>query len=142
MYTVASGCLQCDSILRGEYACATPGCDGFAGNELCLPRASTFIYSVYLVYLKTVQPSRECYCICIACGYLLIAYSEESSRDYRIHPNFRGAQFSRIAISKHFAETIFTDQAFRVYGILKFCQLNFRELLKSVKTKKITRFEI
>ena len=28
--------------------------------------------------------------------------------------NFRGAQFSRIALSKHFAETIFADQGFRV----------------------------
>ena len=28
---------------------------------------------------------------------------------YRIRPNFRGTQFSRIAIFKHFAETIFAD---------------------------------
>ena len=33
---------------------------------------------------------------------------------------FRGAQFLRIAISKHFVETIFADQEFRVYGIQKF----------------------
>ena len=39
---------------------------------------------------------------------------------YCIRPNFRGAQFSRIAISEHFAETIFVDQEFGVYGILKF----------------------
>ena len=51
---------------------------------------------------------------------------------YRIRPNFRGAQFSWIAISKeHFAETIFADQEFRVYSILKF----------SAKTAKITRLE-
>ena len=60
---------------------------------------------------------------------------------YHIRPNFRGAQFSRIAISKHFAETIFADQEFRVYSILKFRELNFRRLLKSVKTTKITRLE-
>ena len=29
---------------------------------------------------------------------------------YRIRPNFQGAQFSRIAIFKQFAETIFADQ--------------------------------
>ena len=33
---------------------------------------------------------------------------------YRIRPNFRGAQFSQIAISKHFVETIFADQEFQV----------------------------
>ena len=74
---------------------------------------------------------------------------------YRIPPNFRGAQFSRIAIPKHFAETIFADQEFRVYGIplllalhfekvygiLKFRELNFRRLLGSAKTAKITRLE-
>ena len=48
---------------------------------------------------------------------------------YRICPNFRGAQFSRIAFSKHLAETIFADQEFRVYGILKFRELNFCEML-------------
>ena len=48
---------------------------------------------------------------------------------YRISPNFRGGQFSRIAISKHFAETIFADQEFQVYG------------LGSAKTAKITRLE-
>ena len=29
----SAGCLPCDSVLRGEYACAT-GCDEFADNEL------------------------------------------------------------------------------------------------------------
>ena len=58
-----------------------------------------------------------------------------------MHPNFRGAQFSRIAISKHFAETIFAEQAFRVYGIVKFRKLNFRGLLESAKTAKITGLE-
>ena len=60
---------------------------------------------------------------------------------YRIRPGFRSAQFSRIALSKHFAETLFADQEFRVYGILKFRELNFRELLESAKTAKITRLE-
>ena len=46
--------------------------------------------------------------------------------DYHICPNFRGAQFSQIAISKHFAETIFVDQEFGVYGIPIFHMLNFR----------------
>ena len=44
---------------------------------------------------------------------------------YCIRPNFRGAQL----ISKHFTETIFVDREFRVYGILKFCELNLRGLL-------------
>ena len=60
---------------------------------------------------------------------------------YRIRPNFCGAQFSWIALSKHFAETIFADQEFRVYGILKFRELNFRGLLKSAKTAKIMHRE-
>ena len=55
--------------------------------------------------------------------------------------NFQAAQFSQIAISKHFTETIFADQEFRVYGFVKFCELNFRGLLKSAKTAKITRLE-
>ena len=29
-----------------------------------------------------------------------------------VRPNFQGAQLLRIAISKHFAETIFADQEF------------------------------
>ena len=33
---------------------------------------------------------------------------------YCIRPNFRGAQFSWIAFSKHFVETIFADKEFRV----------------------------
>ena len=45
---------------------------------------------------------------------------------YCIHPDFRGAQFSQIATSKHFAETICADQGFWVYGIPKFRQLNVR----------------
>ena len=50
--------------------------------------------------------------------------------EYNIRPNFCGAQFPQIAISKHFAETIFVHQEFpefRVLGILKFRQLNFCE---------------
>ena len=58
-----------------------------------------------------------------------------------MRPNFRAAQFSRIAISKKIAETIFADQQFRVYGFVKFRELDIRELLKSVKTAKITRPE-
>ena len=70
---------------------------------------------------------------------------------YCIRLNFRGAQFSRIAISKHFAETIFANQEFqkfRVYGILKFCELNFRELLgihencEKICTSKICMYTI
>ena len=60
---------------------------------------------------------------------------------YRIRPNFRGAQFSRVALSKHFAETIFADEEFRIYSILKFRELNFRGLLKSAKTAKIMRLK-
>ena len=51
---IASGCLQCDSVLGGEYACTTQ-CDEYAGNELCLSRTLTTVYivlSLYLVYLK------------------------------------------------------------------------------------------
>ena len=47
---------------------------------------------------------------------------------YRICPNFRDTQFSRIVLSKQFAETIFADQEFRVYGIINFASLKFREL--------------
>ena len=54
---IACGCLQCDSILGGEYMyvylCAIH-CDEFAGNELCLPRTSTSVFLVYLVYFKAV----------------------------------------------------------------------------------------
>ena len=59
---------------------------------------------------------------------------------YRIRPNFQGAQFLRIAISKHFAETIFADQVFRVYDILKFRGLNFRGLLGSTKITCLKKF--
>ena len=59
----------------------------------------------------------------------------------RIRPNFWGAQFLRIAISKHFAGKIFADQEFWKYSILKFHALNFRGLLKSAKTAKIMRLE-
>ena len=37
--------------------------DEFAGNELCLPTTSTIVFSVYLIYFKTVKPGRECYCM-------------------------------------------------------------------------------
>ena len=70
-----------------------------------------------------------------------IVYCTEAKWNPGGHPNFRGAQFPQIAISKHFAETIFVDQEFRVYGNLNFRELNFRGLLKSVKTAKITLFE-
>ena len=63
-------------------------------------------------------------------------------RIYRIRPNFRGAQFSRIAISKHFVETIFAGEEFRVYDILKFRMLNFHGLLGLAKTMKIACLEI
>ena len=66
-------------------------------------------------------------------------FTNDYRQEHRIRPNFWGAQFSRIAISKHFAETVFVDQEFRVYGIQKFRELNFRGLLKSVKTAKIMR---
>ena len=59
-----------------------------------------------------------------------------------MRPNFRGTQFSRIAISKHFVETIFAGEEFRVYGILKFRVLNFRGLLGFAKTMNIVRLEI
>ena len=39
-------------------------------------------------------------------------WQDGKCREYRIRPNFRGAQFSRIVLSKHFAETIFADQGF------------------------------
>ena len=38
-------------------------------------------------------------------------------------------------------ETNFADQEFRVYGILKFQEINFRGLLGSEKTAKITHLE-
>ena len=38
---------------------------------------------------------------------------------YRIRPNIRGTQFSRIALSKQFAVTIFADQELRVYWYSK-----------------------
>ena len=43
--------------------------------------------------------------------------------------------------SRHFAETIFADQEFRIYDILIFRERNFRGLLGSAKTAKITRLE-
>ena len=58
-------------------------------------------------------------------SYIRLPWYRSSA--YRIRPNFRGPQFSRIALSKHFAETIFTDQEFRVYGILKFTSLIFAD---------------
>ena len=71
-------------------------------------------------------------------------FGKVSKYMYRIRPNSRGAQFSWIAISKHYVETIFTDQEFqefRVYGILKFCELNFCGLLGICETAKIMRLE-
>ena len=61
---------------------------------------------------------------------------------FHIRPHFQGTQFSQIALSKHFAETIFVDQEFRVYSTKKFCQLNFRGLLKSTKTTIIMSLKI
>ena len=60
---------------------------------------------------------------------------------FTVYVQIFAAQFLRIAFSKHFAETIFMDQEFRVYSILKFRELNFRGLLKSAKTVKIMHFE-
>ena len=68
-------------------------------------------------------------------------WKQMSDGKYRIGPNFWGVQFSRIAISKQFMETIFADQEFRVYSILKFHVRNFHGLPGSVKTAKITRLE-
>ena len=77
---IACGCLQCDSALGGEYACTT-GCDQLhvVGNKLCLLRISIIIFSVYTphIYLKAVWFSREFHCVYIACGYLLIVYSQQ-----------------------------------------------------------------
>ena len=61
---------------------------------------------------------------------------------YCIHPNFRGAQFPRIAISKQFAETIFADQEFRVYNSLKIRELNFRGLLKFAKIMRLENLDV
>ena len=61
---------------------------------------------------------------------------------YHIRPNFRGTQFLRIAIFKHFAETFFTDQEIKldtsivIVGILKFCKQNFRGLLGIHKNRE------
>ena len=52
---------------------------------------------------------------------------QEGYLQYRIRPNFQGAQFSLIAISKYFAETIFADQEFLIYGILTFRELIFAD---------------
>ena len=60
---------------------------------------------------------------------------------YHIRPNFRATQFSQITISKHFAETIFVDQKFQVYCILKFRELVFWGLLGSAKNAQITCLE-
>ena len=60
--------------------------------------------------------------------FALLSRVTECRHTYRISPNFRGAQFFRIPVSKHRAETIFADQEFqefRVYGILKLRWLNF-----------------
>ena len=59
----------------------------------------------------------------------------------RICPNFPAAQL-RIAISKHFAEQIFTDQEFRVCGILKFRECNFHELLGSAKITSLENLDV
>ena len=82
-----------------------------------------------------LEKSAPLVCLCSYVDYDLCSCA------YRIRPNFRGAQFSRIGISKQFAETIFVDQEFRVYGILKFRELNFRGLLESAKTAKTTLLE-
>ena len=55
---------MCDIILIGECVCAL-GFDEFAGNELCLPTISTTVFSVYLVYFKAFQSSREPHCVCV-----------------------------------------------------------------------------
>ena len=46
-----------------------------------------------------------------------------------------------IAIPKQFVETIFADQEFRVYGVLKFRELSFRELLGIRENHEILRLE-
>ena len=61
---------------------------------------------------------------------------------YRIHPNFRDAQFLWIALSKRFAGTIFVDQGFRVYDIQKFCKLNYHGLLKSAKVTHLENLDV
>ena len=56
--------------------------------------------------------------------------------NYHIRQHFWGTQFSRIAISKPFAENIFPVQKFQVYSILKFPDLNFRRLLRIRKNNE------
>lgn len=60
-------CLQCDIILIEEWVC-TPGSDKFTGNKLCLPRISATVFSVYLVYFKAFQSSREPHCVYVIFG--------------------------------------------------------------------------
>ena len=46
----------------------TTGCNEFASNQLIVSRSSTIILYMYLVYLKTIKPSRECHCAYIQCS--------------------------------------------------------------------------
>ena len=57
----------------------------------------------------------------VVCNVLTLwSLFQPSIRLYRIRPNFQGTQFLQVAISKHFAETIFADQGFQVYSVLQF----------------------
>ena len=56
---ITCGCLQRDSVLRGEHICAI-GCDKFAGNELCLPRTSTIVFFDYLSLLEDHLVQQVC----------------------------------------------------------------------------------
>ena len=70
-FSLSFSLLICYSILEGEHACVT-GCNEFAGNEQCLPKALTAGLFVYHVYIKASKTNREHYCVDITCGCLLI----------------------------------------------------------------------
>ena len=54
--------------------CVT-GCDEFASNELCT--SSTIVFFIYLVYLKTVEPTRERYCVLLIGDYACVTRFDE-----------------------------------------------------------------
>ena len=65
---VWSGHTRTTERLRYMQARLHVGSDELAKNYLCVSRSSFIVFSINLVCLKTIQSSRERYCVYITCG--------------------------------------------------------------------------
>ena len=85
-------------------------------NDLVYTKEYEHFILEHIKHLRKIFLKYRRLCLCLSLIQVL-SVEFHSTCMYRIRPNFRGAQFSRIALSKHFAETIFADQGFRVIRV-------------------------